>query len=80
MALVGVGVGLWYNARLQGALGEARMQSHEANEQREQARREQRIARRYWYAADLNWAQRNRERGLIEPALALLEPPETGCR
>jgi WD40 repeat protein/predicted Ser/Thr protein kinase len=73
MALVGVGVGLWYNGRLQAALREARQQRSEAYGQRERARREERIARRYWYAADLNWAQRNRERGLLGTALALLE-------
>jgi WD40 repeat protein len=73
MALVGVSVGLWYNERLQSALGEARAQRAEADDQRERARREERIARRYWYAADLNWAQRDWERGLLGPALALLD-------
>jgi WD40 repeat protein len=73
MALVGVGVGLWYNQRLQAALLEARQQRTEAYGQRERAERQERIARRYWYAADLNWAQRNRERGLLGPALALLD-------
>jgi WD40 repeat protein len=73
MALVGIGVGLWYNSRLQAALGEARQERTEAYNERERAQSEGRIARRYWYAADLNWAQRNRDRGLLGPALALLE-------
>jgi WD40 repeat protein/predicted Ser/Thr protein kinase len=78
MALIGVGVGLWYNERLQAALVEASRQRTQAQTQRWRAMQSEQIARRYWYAADLNWAQRNRERGELGAARALLDRQRPG--
>jgi hypothetical protein len=78
LALVGVGVGLWYNERLQRALRQSREQRAEAERQRQRAEQQERISRRYWYASDLNWAQRNHGRGQLERAMALLDRQRPG--
>ncbi len=78
LALVGVGVGLWYNERLQRALRQSRQQHAEGERQRQRAEQHERISRRYWYASDLNWAQRNQGRGQLRPAMALLDRQRPG--
>lgn len=80
LSLVGLVVGWWYNDQLHQALHDAQYQENiaqterkiaeeqrgAANQQRQLAFEQTRIARRYWYAADINWAERNWERGQVD--------------